>query len=78
MEITKAQKAWTADLKVRSVFRAQRHPYAADAHIVAGKPALGSKFQDVDGVRSVQNTIGARLLRHCHKLEVEAFAGISA
>lgn len=75
MEITKAQKAWTADLKVRSVFRAQRHPYAADV-IVAGKPALGSKFQEVDGVRSVQNTIGARLLRRCH--EVEAFAGISA
>lgn len=36
----------------------------------------GEKFQEVDGVRSVQNTIGARLFRHCH--EVEAFAGISA
>lgn len=36
----------------------------------------GDKFQEVDGVRSVQNTISARLLRHCH--EVEAFAGISA
>lgn len=35
----------------------------------------GDKFQEVDGVRSV-NTIGARLFRHCH--EVEAFAGISA
>lgn len=44
MEITKAQKAWTADLKVRSVFRAQRHPYAADV-IVAGKPALGINFK---------------------------------
>lgn len=40
----------------------------------------GDKFQEVDGlgVRSVQNTIGARLLRHCHCHEVEAFAGISA
>lgn len=45
MEITKAQKAWTADLKFRSVFRAQRHPYAADVHIFAGKPALGINFK---------------------------------
>lgn len=64
--------------KIQISVPSSKAPLRSRCTHICREASPGDKFQEVDGVRSVQNTIGARLLRHCHELEVEAFAGISA